>query len=122
MTHERGARRNGPPGERYGRLKEATRKAVLEGDGTTDRALRQAVEQRAAGLSGRAGSAEVPAELTGFVDKVARHAYRVTREDVEALRSAGYSQEAIFELTVSAALGAASARLERGLAALRGEA
>jgi alkylhydroperoxidase family enzyme len=109
------------PGERYGHLRRATRAAVLEGAGVTDHALRQAVEQRAATLSGRAGSADVPPELAGFVDKVARNAYRVTGADVEALRSAGYSQEAIFEITVSAALGAASARLERGLAALRGD-
>ncbi|MEJ2501947.1 MAG: hypothetical protein P8177_01305 [Gemmatimonadota bacterium] len=108
------------PGERHGRHREAVRAAVLEGAGVTDRSLRHAVERRAAGLSGRPGTAEVPAALEAFVDTVALGAYRVTREDVDGLRAAGYSEEAIFEITVAAALGAASARLERGLAALEG--
>jgi alkylhydroperoxidase family enzyme len=55
------------------------------------------------------------------VDKVARHAYKVTDGDVAALQQAGSSDDAVFEVTVSAALGAALGRLERGMAALRGE-
>jgi hypothetical protein len=58
----------------------------------------------------------LPPELASYVDKVVRHAYKVTDEDVEALRQAGYSEDQIFELTVSAALGAA---LERARAAFR---
>jgi alkylhydroperoxidase family enzyme len=50
---------------------------------------------------------------------VAKHAYKVTDADVEALRHAGYSEDAIFEITLSAALGAGLARLERGIEALR---
>jgi len=52
---------------------------------------------------------------------VARHAYKLTDDDLTALRRAGSSEDAIFEITVSSALGAALDRLERGLAALRGE-
>jgi hypothetical protein len=37
------------------------------------------------------------------------------------LRRAGYSEDAIFEITVSAALGAGMIRLERGLAAMKGD-
>src|SRR5205814_2910761 len=44
-----------------------------------------------------------------------------TDEDLAALQRAGTSDDALFEVTVSAALGAALGRLERGLAALRGE-
>ena len=55
---------------------------------------------------------------TGAVEKVARHAYLVTYADVAALRDGGYSEDAIFEITLSAALGAGMARLERGFAAL----
>jgi hypothetical protein len=51
-------------------------------------------------------------------EKVARHAYRITDEDVGALRSNGYSEDAIFEVTLAAAIGAGLARMERGLAAL----
>ena len=41
-----------------------------------------------------------------------------TDNDIEALRQTGYSEDAIFEITISAALGAATARLARGLSAL----
>ena len=94
--------------------------AVLNRPGATDPALRRAVESRAAAAGGRTAHApaEVPDELKQYVDNVARHAYRVTDADVEALRVAGYSEDALFEITVSAALGAGAARLERGLAAL----
>lgn len=64
---------------------------------------------------------DLPPGLASYVDKVAQHAYKVTDEDVVALQRAGNSDDTLFELTVSAALGAALLRLERGLAALRGE-
>ena len=101
--------------------------AVLTTPGATDPDLRRAVEARAAALGGRPAPApatdsqagEVPAELTSYVDKVALHAYKVTDADIEGLLQAGYSEDAIFEITLSAALGAGLARLERGLEALR---
>ena len=65
--------------------------------------------------------AEIPEALRVYVDKVALHAYKVTDRDIEELKQAGYSEDAIFEITLSAALGAGMSRLERGLAALRGE-
>jgi hypothetical protein len=40
---------------------------------------------------------------------------------VAALRRAGYSEDAIFETAISAAIGGGLARLERGLAALEGD-
>ena len=96
--------------------------AVLTTPGDTSDTLRRTVEARAAQYGGRPGddgSGEVPGELTRYVDKVAKHAYKVTDADIEALRQAGYSEDAIFEITLSAALGAGLARLERGLEALR---
>jgi alkylhydroperoxidase family enzyme len=89
--------------------------AVLNTPGHLPTAVRHAIAGRAAGRA-----EDVPAALAPFVDKVARHAYRVTPEDFAALRDAGLSEDAIFEATVSAALGAGMARLEAGLAALRG--
>src|SRR2546421_227979 len=61
--------------------------------------------------------------VTGTMsDLGARYAaYTATDEDLAALQRAGHSDDALFEVTVSAALGAALARLERGLAALRGK-
>jgi hypothetical protein len=40
---------------------------------------------------------------------------------VQALQRSGHSDDALFEITVAAAVGAALHRLDRGLAALRGE-
>ena len=98
--------------------------AVLTGPGETDPGLRSAIEVYSAEAGGRISGqvGELPAELVGYVDKVARHAYKVTDADIAALRSAGYSEDAIFEITLSTALGAAKARLERGFAAVREEA
>lgn len=62
-----------------------------------------------------------PPELAKYVNKVALNAYKVTDEDIEALRRVGYSEDAIFEITVSAAIGAGRVRLECGIAALKGE-
>jgi alkylhydroperoxidase family enzyme len=95
---------------------------VLTTPGDIHEELRRAIEARAAQNGGRPAnhaSDEVPEELTRYVDKVAKHAYKVTDADVEALRHAGYSEDAIFEITLSAALGAGLARLERGIEALR---
>ena len=107
---------------RYLDLVERLKDSVLNGRGATDPALRRAVEARAAELSGKAGAAagDIPQDLQEHVDKIALHAYTVTDEDVAALKAAGYSEDAIFEISIAAALGAGVARLERGLSALRG--
>ncbi len=96
--------------------------AVLDTPGETSGQFRGAIEQRAAELGGRATSEhrEVPEDLADYVDKVATRAYEVDDVDVEALKLAGYSEDAIFEITLSAALGASVSRLERGLASVRG--
>ncbi len=96
---------------------------VLSSPGETDSKLRCAVEARAAQLSGRASSqnSQVPGALERYTAKVALHAYKITDQDIETLKDAGYSEDAIFELTLSAALGAGMARLEIGLSALKGD-
>jgi hypothetical protein len=96
--------------DRHSDRAEAVRKAVLESEATVDRKVREAC----------ANNQDVPENLRAYVDKVARHAYKVTDEDVEALKKAGYSQDQIFEITISAALGASLKRLNIGLAALKG--
>ena len=109
--------------DRYTALCQRLVDAVLNGPGASDPTVRHAVEARAAALGGRASAttSAVPLALAAYVDKVAGRAYTVTDEDVLALRQAGYSEDAIFEITISAALGAGMARLERGLAALKGD-
>lgn len=42
-------------------------------------------------------------------------------DDIQKLLAEGYSEDAIFEVTVAAALGAASERLETGLLAMKSE-
>lgn len=101
---------------RYETFRKRLTDAVVNAPGDTPAALRQAVLDRARGL--RDG---VPPALQAYVDTVARHAYRVTDSDVQGLQRAGQSEDALFEITVAAAVGAALHRLDRGLAALRGE-
>lgn len=56
------------------------------------------------------------AVVGSYVDAVRRHAYRITAGDVERLRRSGLDDDAIFELTVAAAVGAADELLRAGLA------
>ena len=108
--------------ERYTEHNRSLAEAILHSPGETSSALRCASEAHAAQLSGRASSqvSQLPPEVERYLSKVALHAYKVTDGDIEALRIAGYNEDAIFELTLSAALGAGMARLEQGLAALKG--
>jgi len=96
--------------------------AILSSPGETDPALRKAVKEYSSLFSSHASMPvdQMPAALNTYVKKVALHAYKVTEEDVERLRTAGYNEDAIFEITLSAALGAGMTRLESGLAALKG--
>jgi len=61
---------------------------------------------------------QAPQEFAAYLEKVRLHAYKVTDADVRALKDAGYSEDEIFEHTVSAAVAAGLQRLEAGLAAL----
>ena len=60
-----------------------------------------------------------PPELGPYLEKVRRHAYKVTDADVLRLKDAGFSEDEIFEHTVSAAVAAGLERLDAGLRALR---
>ena len=94
--------------------------ALFDGRGDTEPALRRAVAERAEDASLDVAGGALPPAIDAYVNKVARHAYRVTDDDIAALRAAGHGEDAIFEITLSAALGAGLVRMERGLAALRG--
>jgi alkylhydroperoxidase family enzyme len=61
----------------------------------------------------------VPSAAAAYADTVRRHAYRVTDADVEAVRAAGLTEDEVFEVTVSAAVGAGLERLEAGLRAMQ---
>lgn len=61
----------------------------------------------------------VPPEMTRYLEKLRLHAYKVTDGDVEELKVAGFSEDEIFEHTVSAATKAGLERLDAALATLR---
>ena len=58
----------------------------------------------------------VPANLQAYLQKVATHSYKVTDQDINRLKYAGYSEDEIFEATVGVAFGAALARVETAFA------
>ena len=86
----------------------ALRRAVLDGPGALPPETRRAIF----------GGAP-PDDLAAYLEKVERHAYRVTDGDVQTLTALGRSDDELFEATVSAALGAGLRRLAAGLATLR---
>ena len=88
-------------------LRDRVLQSVLQGPSETDPAIRRAAAE---------GSG-VPAELQALVEKIHRHAYKVTEEDFARLRSK-YEDDQLFEVVVSAALGASRNRLLAGLEAL----
>ena len=61
---------------------------------------------------------QAPPDFAPYLDKVRRNAYEVTDEDIQALKDAGYSEDVIFEQTVSVAVAAGLERLEAGLKVL----
>ena len=80
---------------------------MLDGPGETDPALRYAAAE-GVGLGD---------DLQPLVEKIHRHAYRVTDDEIAALQ-AKYGDDRLFELIVSAAVGASRQRLMAGLRAL----
>jgi alkylhydroperoxidase family enzyme len=61
---------------------------------------------------------EAPPDFAPYLDKVRRNAYKVTDADIRALRDAGYSEDAVFEETVSVAVAAGLERLDAALEVL----
>ena len=93
---------------RHAEVMEALREGVLGAPGELDREARLAI------LKGSG-----PPGLQPYLQKVREHAYRVVDRDVEALKEAGWSEDALFEATVAGAVGEGLRRLEAGLEALR---
>lgn len=94
---------------------------LLTNSGDLPADIRRAIMKRAASYGGATRDGDkVPEVLAPFVDKVALHAYKTTDDDFARLEAAGYTEDQLFEVTLSAATGAAWARLDRGLAALQG--
>ena len=90
------------------RAQRALVRRILEGDGKASPS-----ERRAAFNNN--GVAE---PLGTLVDKVAKHAYRVTEEDITAAKVSGLSEDQIFEIVVCAAVGQATRQYDTARAAL----
>lgn len=97
------------PYRRHAGRRAALLQAALQSPGATDAALREAAFR---------GDA-VPPALADYARKVRSESYRVTDDDVTRLLAAGYSEDAIFEVTIASAIGAADRRLQAGLRALK---
>jgi alkylhydroperoxidase family enzyme len=61
---------------------------------------------------------QAPPQLASYLEKVRLHAYKVTDRDMDELKEAGFSEDEIFEHTISAAVAAGLERLDAGLATL----
>lgn len=88
-------------------LRDRVLDSVINGPGVSDAGIRRAAAE----------GTGVPADLQPLVDKIHRHAYKVTDEDM-ARAQAKYGDDQMFEIVVSAALGASRKRLLAGLKAL----
>ncbi len=93
--------------DRFAALRDRVFELVLAGDGESERAIRRAA----------ADGEGLPADLAPLVQKIHDHAYKVTDEDIARLQP-NYSDDQLFEIVVSAALGASRKRLLAGLKAL----
>ena len=71
-------------------------------------------EQRARAFS----DTDVPPPLQALIGKVATTPTQVTDADFAAAKASGFSEDQLFELVISAAVGQSSRRYEAGLAAL----
>lgn len=99
-----------------------TLRALFSNKGRAPLALRQAVVAYGEATAGTPSlPGEIPTNLMPYLDKVARHAYKVTDKDITRLKEAGYAEDEIYEITLSVAVGAGLGRMKQGLGALRGE-
>lgn len=92
-------------------LHQAVIDRVLRGDGEATR------EQRAAAFA-NTPTVDLPASAHELIAKVATQAWTIEDGDVEAVKRAGVSEDAIFELAVCAAIGHSKRQLDAALAAV----
>jgi len=90
------------------RLRDAVTARVLEGPATTPSEARKAAAANTGVIESR----------RAFVEKVTRTAYKITDEDLAALKASGIAEDEIFELAVCAAIGEATRQLDAAMAAL----
>jgi alkylhydroperoxidase family enzyme len=91
------------------------RQPLLHAPGKTTPELRRAVEAFVVDQRGhsRSQTLPIPDELITYLEKLALQAYKITDKDMNDLRTAGYEDEAIYEITVTGAFGAALVGVEK---------
>ena len=98
------------------------RERMLSVEGVTSPELRVSVERFVLAEWDHVPAGEAPpAELHTYLRKLARHAFKITDEDVEALREEGYDDDALYEITMVGSFAAALVGLERVYGVMYGE-
>lgn len=94
--------------------------ATLLGAGESDPRMRQSIAYFAIDVSFDLSPDTdfIDPILLTYLEKVTRHPYKVMDRDIEILLNHGYSEDEVFEITLSVALGAGLARWNRGMALL----
>lgn len=107
----------------YTQKLDALHRAILETPGVADANVRRSAFDVGGACAGHKQDmdSKLPVVWSSLVKKVATAAHQVTDGDIEALRNAGLDEDAIFEVVLAAALGAAAVRLDRGLAVVDAE-
>jgi hypothetical protein len=88
----------------------AVRSAVVEAPGVSARHVRLAAYH----------ASPLPPPLGPYLEKVREAAWSISDTDIAGLQAAGYSEDAILELTVAAAAGAAGSRYDAAIRAMDG--
>jgi hypothetical protein len=96
--------------ERFAASLERLEAAVYTGPGDVTSETRQSVREPLTG--------DGPLEV--YVNKVHQAAYKVIDEEIAALKADDYSDEALFEITLAAAVGAGLSRHQKALKLLEG--
>ena len=86
----------------------ALRRAVITTPGASTLDERSAAES--------AGPTETVADA--YLEKVRHASYRIVEADIDGLKTAGLTEDAILELTLAAALGEATRNFDRSIRAL----
>ncbi len=93
---------------------EAGRQHLLSVEGETDPAMRSDIELYIMSQWRVEGgqTPDLPDELRNYLKNLSLHAYRITDEDVEDLKAAGYTDDMIYEITLVGAVSAALVGLD----------
>ncbi len=81
---------------------------LLEGEGTASNAQRRAAFD----------NTMIDETLKGLLAKVANHPYKITDEDIAAVKKSGLSEDQIFELVICATVGQATRQYDSAQKAL----